>query len=165
VQSVVDDKHMLIVESEVVNRSDAGHLHAMAKAAKETLGVETLQVLADAGYYNSEDLKACEDDGMQAYVPLHHGNGKVEKQGRFSRTDFGYDAGADVYRCPVGELLHPTKKPWTNTSGRVELRYLGSKTTCDACPLRARCLTPDAKTRSVSRWEHEMSWTVIAQGW
>src|SRR5690242_1026206 len=34
VQSVVDDKHMLIVESEVVNRSDAGHLHTMAKAAK-----------------------------------------------------------------------------------------------------------------------------------
>jgi transposase len=155
VQSVVDDKHMLIVESEVVNRSDAGHLHAMAKAAKETLGVETLQVLADTGYYNSEDLKACEDDGIEAYVPLHHGNGKIEKQGRFSRTDFGYDAGADVYRCPAGELLRPTKKPWTNTSGRVEIRYLSSKTTCDACPLRARCLTPDAKTRSVSRWEHE----------
>src|ERR1700682_2343034 len=30
-----------------VNRSDAGHLHAMAKAAKEVLEVETLQALAD----------------------------------------------------------------------------------------------------------------------
>ncbi len=47
VQSVVDDRHMLIVGSEVVNRSDAGHLHVMAKAVKEVLDVETLQVLAD----------------------------------------------------------------------------------------------------------------------
>jgi transposase len=155
VQSVVDDKHMLIVESEVVNRSDAGHLHVMAKAAKDALEVESLQILADAGYHNSEDLKACEDDGITAYVPLQEGNNKLEKQGRFSRKDFNYDARADTYRCPAGQLLHPTKKPWTNTSGRVELRYLSSKTTCDACPSRTRCLAPEAKTRSVSRWEHE----------
>src|ERR1700681_2179165 len=47
VQSVVDDKHKLIVASEVVNRSDAGHLHVMAKATKEILEAETLQMLAD----------------------------------------------------------------------------------------------------------------------
>src|SRR4051794_33546576 len=40
VQSVVDDKHKLIIASEVVNRSDTGHLHMMAKAAKEGLQVE-----------------------------------------------------------------------------------------------------------------------------
>jgi transposase len=155
VQSVVDDKHLLIVESEVVNRSDAGHLHVMAKATKDTLDVETLQVLADEGYYNSGDLKACEDDGITPYVPIHEGNRKLENQGRFSRKDFSYDASADVYRCPAGELLHPTKTPWKNASGRVELRYLSSQTACDACPKRARCLAPEAKTRSVSRWEHE----------
>ncbi len=88
VQSVVDDKHKLIVASEVVNRSDAGHLHAMAKAAKEVLEAKSLQVLADAGYYNSADLKACEDDGIEAYVPLPEGNGALEKQGRFSLQGF-----------------------------------------------------------------------------
>jgi transposase len=127
VQSVVDDKHMLIIESEVVNRSDAGHLHTMAKAAKEALEVETLESLADTGYYNSGDLKACEDDGIIAYVPLHEGNNKLEKQGRFSRKNFSYDASADAYRCPAGQLLSRTKKPWTNPSGRVETRYLSSK--------------------------------------
>jgi transposase len=155
VQSVVDDKHMLIAESEVFNRSDAGHLHVMAKAAKETLEVEDLTVVADVGYYNSEDLKACEDDGIKAYVPLHEGNRKLEKQGRFSRKDFSYDASADAYRCPAGQMLHRTKKPWTNTSGRVEFRYLGSKAACDACPLRTSCLPADARTRSLTRWEHD----------
>jgi transposase len=155
VQSVVDDKHMLIVASDVVNRNDTGHLHEMAKAAKEVLDVETLQVAADTGYYNSEDLKACEDDGIKAYVPLHEGNGKLEKEGRFSRKDFRYDAAADAYRCPAGELLRPTEGRWKNASGRVEVRYLGRKATCAACPLRAQCLAPKASCRSIARWEHE----------
>jgi transposase len=155
VQSVVDDKHTLIVESEVVNRSDAGHLHVMAKATKDTLGAETLQMLGDEGYYNSEDLKACEDDGITLYVPIHEGNRKLEKQGRFSRNNFNYDASADVYRCPASETLHPTKSPWKNASGRVEIRYMSSKTACDACALRTKCLTADVKTRVIFRWEHE----------
>jgi hypothetical protein len=155
VQSVVDDKHKLIVASEVVNRSDAGHLHEMAKAAKEILEAETLQILADGAYYNSENLKACEDDGIVAYVPPHEGNGKLEKEGRFTRKDFSYDAATNTYRCPAGQLLHPTKTPWTNTSGRIETRYLGSKATCSACPLKAACLSSKAEYRSVSRWEHE----------
>jgi transposase len=155
VQSVVDDKHKLIVASEVVNRSDAGHLHQMAKAAKEILEAETLQILADAGYYGSEDLKACEDDGITAYVPLNESNHKLEKQGRFTRKDFSYDAATNTYRCPADQLLHQTKKPWTNVSGRVENRYLGSKATCGDCPLKASCLSSKAKYRTVRRWEHE----------
>jgi transposase len=155
IQSVVDDKHKLIIASDVVNSSDAGHLHAMAKAAKEVLEAKSLQVLADAGYYSSADLKACEDDGIEAYVPPSEGNGVLEKQGRFSLKDFSYDATADAYRCPAGELLRPTKGRFTNTSGRVEIRYLGRKATCGACPLKARCLSPKAAQRSIGRWEHE----------
>lgn len=155
VQSVVDDKHKLIVASEVINRSDAGQLHEMAKAAKEILEAKTLQILGDGAYYNSEDLKACEDDGITAYVPPHEGNGKLEKEGRFARKDFSYDAATNTYRCPAGQLLHPTKTPWTNASGRIETRYLGSKAICGACPLKASCLSPKADCRSVSRWEHE----------
>jgi transposase len=155
VQSVVDDKHMLIVASDVVNRNDTGHLHEMAKAAKEVLDVETLQVAADTAYCTSGDLKACEDDGIVAYVPMQEGNGKLEKEGRFSRKDFRYDASADAYRCPAGELLRPTDGRWKNASGRVEIRYLGRKSTCAACPLRAQCLAPKAPYRSIARWEHE----------
>jgi hypothetical protein len=88
-------------------------------------------------------------------VPPQEGNGKLDKQGRFSRKDFNYNADADVYRCPAGELLRTTMKPWTNTSGRVEIRYTSSKMTCDTWMRRANCLTPDVITRSVSRWEHE----------
>jgi transposase len=156
VQAVIDDKHKLIVESEVVNdSSDVGQLHAMATAAKDTLEAEALQVLADVGYYSSTELKACEDDGIVAYVPPSEGTGRLEKQGRFSLKDFSYDGAANAYRCPAGALLRPMKGRWQNTSGRLEIRYASRKATCGTCPLRARCLTPKAPYRTISRWEHE----------
>jgi hypothetical protein len=156
VQAVVDDKHKLIVASEVVNdSSDVNQLHAMAKAAKEALGAEALQVLADEGYYSSLELKACEDDGIVAYVPVPEGNGQLEKKGRFSLKDFSYDAAGNAYRCPAGELLPPMEGHWKNTSGRTEIRYASSTKTCRTCPLRARCLSPKASRRTIGRWEHE----------
>jgi transposase len=156
VQAAVDDKHNLIVASEVVNdSSDVNQLHLMAKAAKEDLAVETLQVLADEGYYSSVELKACEDDGITAYVPVPEGNGRLEKQDRFGLKSFSYDALADAYRCPAGELLHPIKGRWTNTSGRIEIRYASRTKICKACPLKSKCLSPKASRRTIGRWEHE----------
>jgi len=156
VQAVVDEKHKLIVASEVVNdSSDVGQLHAMAKAAKEALNVETLQVLADEGYYSSLKLKACEDDGITAYVPVPEGNKRPKKKGRFSLKDFSYDTAADAYRCPARKLLHPMPGRFQNTSGRTEIRYASSTTSCRRCRLRARCLSPKASQRTIGRWEHE----------
>ena len=52
-------------------------------------------------------------------------------------------------------MLRRTEKPWTNTSGRIEFRYLSSKVACDTCKLKTRCLSADGGTRSIARWEHE----------
>src|SRR3984957_19342257 len=156
VQAVVDDKHKLIIASEVVNdSSDVGQLHAMAKAAKEVLDAETLLVLADEGYYSSTELKACEDDGIKAYVPPSEGNWLLEKAGRFGLKNFSYDSAADAYTCPAGQSLRPMQGRWTNTSGRVEIRYASRMSICRACPSRTKCLSPKASQRIIRRWEHE----------
>lgn len=156
VQVAVDDKHHLIVASEVVNDgNDTGQLYEMAQAAKEALGAETLQALADVGYYNSGTLKSCEDNGIVAYVPQPKRTGRLRAQGRFTHQEFSYDAAADVYRCPAGSLLRPMLGRKTNTGGRVELRYASRKADCDGCPLRGRCLSKKAATRTIYRWEHE----------
>jgi transposase len=155
VQIAVDAKHKLIIASAVVNDgNDTGQLYAMAKAAKEALAVETLEAVADAGYYNSAALKTCEDDGIVAYVPPVERTGRLEAQGRFSHEDFAYDPGADAYRCPAGALLAPNKSLKTNTGGRLEIRYVSRKAVCDACPLRTRCVDK-SQTRTICRWEHE----------
>jgi transposase len=156
VQTAIDAKYHLIIASEVVNDgNDTGQLHPMAKAAKEELEAETLQAVADAGYYNGAMLKACEDDDIIAYVPQARRTGRLKKQGRFSHEDFIYETATDTYRCPAGASLRPTKGLKQNTGGRVEIRYVISKAVCDTCPQRARCVTDKEPTRTVYRWVHE----------
>jgi transposase len=155
VQIAVDDKHKLIVESEVVNDgNDTGQLHKMASAAKRTLGAQTLQAVADSGYYNGSQLKACEDDGIVAYVPQVERRSRLAAQGRFTHGDFTYDEATNGYRCPAGALLRPTEKLKEN-GDRLEVRYVSRKAVCDACPLRGRCVTDKQPTREILRWVHE----------
>ena len=156
VQIAVDDKHKLIVASEVVNDgNDTGQLHPMATAAKEELGVATLTVLADTGYYNGQALKACEEDAIVAYVPQAKRTARLEAQERISHEAFVYEREADVYRCPADRVLRPTDGRKVNTGGRVEIRYISRKADCDACAMRARCLSAKTPTRTIARWEHE----------
>ena len=156
VQIAVDDKHKLIVASEVINDgNDTGQLHKMAQAAKEELGAKTLTALADTGYYNSAALKDCEENGIVAYVPQAKRTARLKAQGRISHEEFVYDAEANAYRCPAGNLLTPTDGRKVNTNGRIEIRYTSRKADCDACPLRSRCLSAKTPTRTIQRWEHE----------
>src|SRR6266446_4377441 len=141
VQIAVDDRHKLIVASEVVNDgNDTGQLHAMALAAKQALGVETLQAVADTGYYNGATLKECEEGGIVAYVPPPRRTGGLEEQGRFTHEAFGYDAEADVYRCPAGALLRPMNGVKISPAGRQDVRYVSLKSVCKVCHLREQCL-------------------------
>jgi transposase len=155
VQIAVDDKHALIVASEVVNDgNDTRQLDPMATAAKEALEVETLQAVADAGYYNGLALKGCEQQNIIAYVPPPERASRLAVQGRFTQEQFVYDGETDSYRCPAAERLLRTKTPRKN-GDRVENRYVSRKAVCDACPLRLRCVTDKQPTREILRWEHE----------
>src|SRR3569833_3622667 len=61
VQVAVDAKNKLIVEQEVTNQVvDMGLLQATAEPARNVLGVETIDVVAGAGYFRTEDFEACE---------------------------------------------------------------------------------------------------------
>lgn len=156
VQIAVDDKHKLIVASEVVNDgNDTGQLHAMAAAAKEALGVETLKATADVGYYNGDTLRACEADAIVAYVPEAAKNNRLAKQGRFTLADFAYDAQEDIYRCPAGAELRPMRGYKRDAGGKLHVRYAALKSVCSVCPLRPRCLTDKARRKEVHRWQHQ----------
>jgi len=69
-QTAVDVDHHLIVSHEVTNvGSDRRQLTKMAKQAKAALQTKDLKVIADAGYYNGDELRSCEDHNITAYVP------------------------------------------------------------------------------------------------
>jgi transposase len=156
VQIAVDAKHKLIVASEVVNDgNDTGQLHALALAAKQALGAETLQAVADVGYYNGETLKACEADGIEAFVPEPRHRERLAAKGRFTLEAFGYDAVADAYRCPAGKLLRPMQGHKQDASGKLRVRYVSRRSDCRSCPLQRQCLSAMAKRRTIERWVHE----------
>ena len=69
-QVAFDAKHKLIVEQHVTNAgSDLGLLAPTAGAAKEVLGGERIDAVADRGYYKGEDIQACEDGGSRPTSP------------------------------------------------------------------------------------------------
>jgi transposase len=105
VQSAVEGEHHLIVAHEVVmSGSDKQQLANIAAQAKDAMGVETLDVLADRGYFSGEEILACEALGATLFVrrPLTSG---AKANGRFGKQDFVYLPDQDVYRCPAGAML------------------------------------------------------------
>src|SRR5215218_8970207 len=150
VQAAVDTKHHLIVAHEVTNiGNDRAQLSGMAGQAREAMGQEALTVIADRGYFDGEEILACERAGITPLVPKPMTSG-AKADGRFGKQDFIYLPDQDAYRCPAGE----TMKWWFNRvdeNGKLLRHYWTTR--CPDCPIKARC-TP-AKLRRVTRWEHE----------
>jgi transposase len=149
VQVAVETKHHLIIAHEVTNvGTDRSQLSSMAKAAKATLEVDKLDAVADRGYFNSEEIRACDNAGITVTLPKPMtSNSKAE--GRFGKQDFRYVAEEDVYICPAGERL--ARSFTTQEHGLVLHRYLTN--VCQGCAIKHRCTT--AKERRITRWEHE----------
>jgi len=149
-QIAVDVKHKLIVEQQVTNQVvDMGLLTQTAEPAKEILGVETIAVVADRGYFKIEDIEACEKAGIEPYVPRPQ-RGPSVKAGLFRKDEFQYDPASDSYVCPAGQRLHPYSSSLLR--GLKKINYV-NKLACDDCAIRARCT--EGKFRTVSRLENE----------
>ena len=149
VQTAVDAKHHLIVEHEVTNiGSDRDQLSGMAKKARTAIGVNSLTVIADRGYFKGEEILACKQAGIAVLVPATK-TSNAKADGRFDKADFVYDRQKNEYRCPAGQSLI-----WRFASvekGMTLNRYWSSN--CKGCPLKDKC-TP-SQERRVTRWEHQ----------
>ena len=103
VQVAVDAKHKLIVEQAVTNQVvDMGLLAQTAEPARQVLGVETIDVVADRGYFKIEDIEACEKAGCIPHVPRPQ-RGSSVREGFFRKDEFRYDVGARRLRLPGRE--------------------------------------------------------------
>ena len=150
VQVAVDGKHHLMVEQDVTNAViDSSQLFAMAKRAKDILGTEQLSVVADMGYYHGDEIKACEETGITAYIQKPNTSANT-KLGLFGKEQFVYDAAQDCYRCPAGEQLRYHFE--TEELGR-RIRYYWT-TACSRCQMKPRC-TRNKEYRRITRWVHE----------
>jgi len=150
VQAAVDARHHLIVAHEVTNvGNDRAQLSPMALAAREAMGKKKLRALADRGYFNGTELKACEDVGITTYVPKPMtSNAKAE--GRFDKSDFIYIAKDDEYLCPAGERAIYRFSTLEKSGLNAQLYWTSA---CPRCPMKGQCTT--SSYRRIRRWEHE----------
>jgi transposase len=149
VQVAVDTQHHLIITHEVTNvGTDRSQLSSVAKQAKATLRAESLDAVADRGYFNGEEILACVQAGITVTLPKPMtSNAKAE--GRFGKQDFRYVAQDDVYICPAGE---PLPYRYTNEENGLILRRYWTNV-CQGCAIKHKCTT--SKERRITRWEHE----------
>jgi transposase len=151
VQTAVESEHHLIVAHEVTNTGiDRRQLSAMARQAKAVIGTEELVAIADRGYYNGDEIVACEAAGITPVVskPM---TSSARFEGRFDKEDFVFDATTGEYRCPAGSRLK-----WRFArveDGHLINRYWSSD--CPRCAIKEKCTPSDY--RRVSRYEHEAS--------
>jgi len=149
VQIAVDTQHHLIVTHEVTNSgSDRSQLANIATQAKQVLGAEHLDAIADRGYFNSPEILACEQANITVTLPKPMTSG-AKAEGRFGKQDFVYLPAEDVYRCPAGEKL--TYRYTNEQNGRTLRNYWTGA--CRHCPLKPQCAKEPE--RRIKRWEHE----------
>ncbi|MDR1210411.1 MAG: transposase [Clostridiales bacterium] len=108
----------------------------MTEAAKEIMGVETISVVADKGYYDATDISNCEQSGTTCYVAVVDSYSHVPDK-RYDKKNFRYDAANDRYICPEGIALSLVKTRRAD-SEIVRKEYRNAKD-CKCCPNRAKC--------------------------
>jgi hypothetical protein len=119
----------------------------------EVLGVDTISVVADAGYDSETELAVAEAAGATVYVPVPDKHTALNRQGRITGERFHDNNTVDACVCPAGELLHPRGQP-QQKNGVLRTRYTRPVSQCQDCPLKAVCLTTPDSPRSVYRSEH-----------
>ncbi len=149
VQAAVETEHHLIVAHEVVNvGNDRGQLAEMSGKARDVLGAEKLNVVADRGYFDSDEILACDRAGITVTLPKPMTSGATAR-GRFGKQDFRYLADQDVYLCPADQRL---TYHYTNEENGLTLHRYWTNV-CPSCPIKDQCTT--GKERRITRWEHE----------
>ena len=149
-QTVVDEKHGLIVHADVVSENnDLGQFVNQTKQAHETLGRPSQTVCADAGYCNYDKLEELDDGKIQIIVPSKRQSSK-KKAKPFDKSEFRYDHARDVYICPAGEMMK-----FRHIDNRGRRIYRAGALVCRECIHFGKCTRSRKHGRKIVRYLNE----------
>ena len=114
VQAAVDTRNHLIVAHEVTNvGTDRHQLSNMAEQARTEMGVETLDAVADRGYYAGEEIRACEGRGRPSRCCRKPMTLNSKAAGRFGLPLRGSRGRLRLSFRPLHTLSRPRTKIWS----------------------------------------------------
>jgi len=151
IQSVVDQKHGLIVNSDVVNENNDLHQFAdQIEQAHEILDKKCQTACADAGYADVNELEKIDSQGVKVIVPSARQAEKVERSDPFDKSHFKYDKANDCYICPEDKVLG-----YSHTEIQKHKRtYRTGGSVCRKCKFFKECTT-NLRGRTITRLLHE----------
>jgi len=147
--AVSDQKNQIITCAQAVGTTNEGeHLPEMLDKNKSNLkaaGVQPLEegqkqkMLGDANYFSEDNLRECDERGIEAFIPDSQEKRRVADDGqkRFDLNDFHYYEAENVYECPRRKKLWFRRTTVQNgVEGKV---YQASLTDCKVCPDFSKC--------------------------
>lgn len=153
-QIVVDEKHGLIVNTEVVSHNnDKNQLSDQVNQTIEVLEKKPESVACDSGYHSLVDIEKVPED-IKVIMPSQQQVQKERKQHElkpFSKEEFKYDAINDEYVCPEGERL---KNRGVSVSKPRETTYRAPSKACSSCINFGVC-TKSKAGRTIVRMKEE----------
>ncbi len=151
-QTAVDAKHSLIVDYVLINdAADYNHLSPLAASAQNILEANNMTVV----YYDTVELKACEDLTITAFVPLSKAPTSKEQKAPtpdYTRAKFVNDSSTDSYQCPQGSSLFNSGITLEKKGNRAVHVYRTDD--CKCCQAITEC-SASPRSRHINRWEHE----------
>jgi len=151
VQSVVDDEHGLIVQTEATaDANDSLQFARQIDQANELLETPCKVACADAGYSDTAAMEKIDEQGIKVIVPSQR-QALHEPEGPFSKSHFTYDKEQDCYICPEGHRLRHsfTQKEKGKRQYRME-----DKKFCHCCRHYGQC-TKSERGRNIIRLRNE----------
>lgn len=148
-QSVVDEKHGLILSADVVSENnDFNQFSRQIDKANELLEQKCQVACADSGYASTAELAKIDQQGIKVVVPSQR-QASEKTPSPFAKEQFTYDSIHDCYICPKGHKLTFSYLNKKNKSYRIS-----DKKICSACTHYGTC-TPSKRGRKVTRLFNE----------
>ena len=150
-QVVVDEKHGLIVNSDVVSENnDLSQFANQIDQANDTLGKKCETACADSGYADTDELEKIDKEEIKVIVPSQRQASKKEPK-PFNKANFLYDSKRDCYICPEGHVLRYTH---IDKRKRHKSYVISDKSLCLKCRYFGEC-TKSKYGRKVIRLHNE----------
>jgi transposase len=154
-QLAVDDKAgFAVAQAVTTEQNDQQQFVPLAHEVEQNVGTLPAALPADSGYHSPETLAALEAEPRLkdcAYIR----EPKPTPADRFGHDDFQYDPATDTFTCPAGESLTFRRERTLQNNRCVKREYCAYGGVCQHCDLRAKCLSPKAKRRSLLIAPHE----------
>ena len=158
-QALVDSKKQVIVHGEAFgDGQDHYHIPPVLDGAKENIErigyddnyFEGKILTADSLYHSPTNLKKCEEQKLDAYIPdkdfrkrdrtlKRKRQCRTKGKRRFKLQDFRHNETPDEYICPQGNVLKVQVKK-TEVDGVIYRRYVADRNDCQRCELKSKCL-------------------------